>query len=69
MPMWRKPPTEPNAVPAALPSICPVCRGQSISTAAKVASTDAYWRCADCGEVWNDARRGDGRGGPSNRRR
>ena len=38
------------------PSRCPACRSQDVKTTSKVASADAYWRCADCGEVWNVAR-------------
>jgi transposase-like protein len=38
------------------PSRCPACRSQDVKTTSKVATTDAYWRCGDCGEVWNVAR-------------
>ena len=38
------------------PSRCPACRSQDVKTTSKVASADAYWRCGDCGEVWNVAR-------------
>ena len=31
-------------------------RSQDVTTTSKVASVDAYWRCAACGEVWNVAR-------------
>jgi ribosomal protein L37AE/L43A len=40
----------------AAPSRCPACRSQDVKTTSKVASVDAYWRCGDCGEVWNVAR-------------
>lgn len=40
----------------AAPSRCPACRSQDVKTTSKVASVDAYWRCSDCGEVWNVAR-------------
>jgi len=40
----------------AAPSRCPACRSQDVKTTSKVASADAYWRCGDCGEVWNVAR-------------
>jgi predicted Zn finger-like uncharacterized protein len=39
-----------------VPSRCPACRSQDVKTTSKVASADAYWRCGDCGEVWNVAR-------------
>ena len=38
------------------PSRCPACRSQDVKTTSKVATTDAYWRCGECGEVWNVAR-------------
>ena len=41
---------------AAPPARCPACRSQDVKTTSKVASADAYWRCGDCGEVWNVAR-------------
>jgi transcription elongation factor Elf1 len=39
-----------------VPSRCPACRSQDVKTTSKVASSDAYWRCEACGEVWNVAR-------------
>ncbi len=39
-----------------VPARCPACRSQDVKTTSKVASNDAYWRCSDCGEVWNVAR-------------
>ena len=39
-----------------VPARCPACRSQDVKTTSKVASVDAYWRCGDCGEVWNVAR-------------
>ena len=41
---------------AAPPARCPACRSQDVKTTSKVATVDAYWRCGDCGEVWNVAR-------------
>ena len=38
------------------PAICPVCRSSSIVTKTKSPDADTYWRCVDCGEVWNVAR-------------
>jgi formate dehydrogenase maturation protein FdhE len=43
------------------PSTCPACGSGKISTAAKNADVNAYWRCDTCGEVWNVARRAGGR--------
>lgn len=39
-----------------IPARCPACRSQDVKTTSKVASVDNYWRCGDCGEVWNVAR-------------
>jgi hypothetical protein len=39
-----------------VPARCPACRSRDLKTTSKVASVDAYWRCTDCGEVWNVAR-------------
>jgi predicted Zn finger-like uncharacterized protein len=50
----RNSPQEPE-VPE-VPARCPACRSQDVKTTSKVASADAYWRCGDCGEVWNVAR-------------
>lgn len=41
---------------AAPPARCPACRSQDVKTTSKVASADAYWRCGECGEVWNVGR-------------
>jgi hypothetical protein len=38
------------------PARCPSCRSNDVKTTSKVATLDAYWRCNDCGEVWNVAR-------------
>ena len=48
---------EPDELDAAeAPSRCPACRSQDVKTTNKVTSAEAYWRCGDCGEVWNVAR-------------
>ena len=41
---------------AAPPVRCPACRSQDVKTTSKVVSAETYWRCGDCGEVWNVAR-------------
>ena len=38
------------------PAACPFCRSQDLSTTSKVISENTYWRCATCGQVWNQAR-------------
>jgi hypothetical protein len=38
------------------PVRCPACRSQQLKTTSKVVSADTYWRCCDCGEVWNVGR-------------
>jgi hypothetical protein len=42
---------------AALPQACPSCRSAGIVTTAKIPSTNSYWRCVGCGEIWTPARR------------
>ncbi len=39
-----------------VPTSCPACQSSSIVTTAKVPDRDSYWRCKDCGEVWNNSR-------------
>ena len=41
---------------ADVPASCPTCGSSSIVTTAKIPDRDSYWRCKDCGEVWNDSR-------------
>lgn len=38
------------------PARCPSCRSLDLVTTSKVVTADAYWRCCDCGEVWNAGR-------------
>jgi predicted Zn finger-like uncharacterized protein len=38
------------------PELCPACKSSSIVTNAKIPDADSYWRCTNCGEVWNVAR-------------
>jgi hypothetical protein len=35
------------------PPACPKCRSLDTSSAAKQPTSNSYWRCLDCGEVWN----------------
>jgi transposase-like protein len=42
---------------ARIPTACPACRSLSIATTARTPDEHAYWRCSDCGEIWNAARR------------
>jgi predicted Zn finger-like uncharacterized protein len=39
------------------PAGCPTCRSSAIVTTAKSPDSTSYWRCTNCGDVWNDARR------------
>jgi transposase-like protein len=46
------------------PSHCPFCRATTIRTASEKADVTSYWRCEQCGEVWNaDRLPAVGRGG------
>jgi uncharacterized Zn finger protein len=42
---------------ASAPTRCPTCGSQDLKTASKVITTETYWRCGKCGEVWNVGRR------------
>ena len=44
-------------VPRTVPASCPTCRSSSIVTTSKIPDAESYWRCTNCGEVWNDSRR------------
>lgn len=41
----------------AAPARCPSCASTDLKTTSKTVDTSTYWRCAACGDVWNDARR------------
>ena len=45
------------------PSTCPACESSVIKTTTKRPNADSYWRCENCGEVWNASRRDDRRRG------
>ena len=47
-------PSPPSA--PVIPTICPSCRSSSIVTKAKSPDSDSYWRCTNCGEIWNVSR-------------
>jgi len=38
------------------PTTCPACQSSSILTTEKKPDASTYWRCQNCGEVWNDSR-------------
>jgi predicted Zn finger-like uncharacterized protein len=38
------------------PTTCPSCQSSSIVTTEKSPDASTYWRCENCGEVWNDSR-------------
>jgi transposase-like protein len=46
-----------SATAVTLPTVCPGCQSRSISTTARSPDEHAYWRCGECGEIWNVARR------------
>jgi predicted Zn finger-like uncharacterized protein len=41
----------------AVPTSCPTCHSTSITTTAKIPDSTSYWRCTQCGDVWNASRR------------
>ena len=38
------------------PVLCPTCKSTFIVTTAKYPDAESYWRCSECGDVWNAAR-------------
>jgi predicted Zn finger-like uncharacterized protein len=57
----ERPVKEVGSVPSSpsahvIPTICPACRSSSIVTKAKSPDSDSYWRCMNCGEIWNVSR-------------
>jgi transposase-like protein len=53
---FNRPLPPPDAPAYVEPTRCPFCRSIEISTISKVADITSYWRCKQCGEVWNDSR-------------
>ena len=47
------------------PDKCPACGSKAVGTLAKEITAATYWRCQQCGNVWNPARdRADPRSRP-----
>jgi predicted Zn finger-like uncharacterized protein len=40
----------------ATPGRCPACQSSSIVTTAKKPDASSYWRCMNCGDVFNASR-------------
>jgi uncharacterized Zn finger protein len=38
------------------PAHCPECGSKKFGTLAAVITQDTYWRCHQCGTVWNEIR-------------
>lgn len=55
-------PGAPSAA-GSLPTSCPSCRSTLIVTSAQRPDAESYWRCTNCGEVWNASRAPTGRQG------
>jgi transposase-like protein len=39
------------------PPARPACRSASVTTTAKHPDVSSYWRCHQCGKIWNTGRR------------
>jgi ribosomal protein L37AE/L43A len=37
------------------PDACPFCHSKAVGTLAKQITAATYWRCQECGELWNIA--------------
>jgi predicted Zn finger-like uncharacterized protein len=59
----RTRPPEPSTLVVKVPAACPTCRSAAIVTAAKTPDASTYWRCTECGDVWNDSRCHEHHGG------
>ena len=35
------------------PPVCPKCQSPDTCSASKRPTSDSYWRCLRCGDVWN----------------
>lgn len=46
----------PTPTTEARPPVCPSCRSTATVTSGARPDADSYWRCTDCGEIWNVAR-------------
>lgn len=55
---------KPPSLVVRVPTVCPTCNSALIVTTHAHPDENSYWRCRDCGEIWNVARRRDhtGRG-------
>jgi predicted Zn finger-like uncharacterized protein len=51
MTLLKSPLAEPR-----VPTVCPNCQSSAIATTSKVANAESYWRCQNCGDVWNPTR-------------
>ena len=58
--------TQPSEAPIA-PKACPFCNSLKITTTSKAVSVSTYWRCTDCGQIWNADRLHVGQRQPSGR--
>jgi len=38
------------------PAHCPECGSKKFGTLAAIVTRDTYWRCQQCGTVWNEIR-------------
>ena len=38
------------------PAKCPECGSKKFGTLAAIVTRDTYWRCHECGTVWNELR-------------
>jgi transposase-like protein len=56
------PPATTAAPDTAAPAFCPACGSGNVQTTSKTVDSSSYWRCRQCGEVWNVLRREAARG-------
>ncbi len=51
-----------GTMPANQPPTCPKCGSRDTSSAAKRPTSNSYWRCLKCGDVWNPSQLSAGSG-------
>lgn len=49
-------PPSPGPGVTSAPGSCPFCQSSMIVTTSKSPDAESYWRCTNCGEVWNVSR-------------
>jgi len=52
-----------SSSPVRTPPTCPSCRSTDTVTTSASPDAESYWRCTQCGDIWNVVRSQTNRGG------